>query len=412
MLRQRRRIVANDERRVCIDRCATLTTTPSQLLHYVMRLRGCTETQRDILALLIHNRLPLRLSKEWIDALFSSDSISIIIDCLMVDDPKDLLRTCAGQIIAQIIAHDNAAHANGLQQYTLQANIVLPTDDSYATIRLQLVSQLLHIFGRTLNSIVANLIDDVIRKMIERAEFDDSMCWSDRILPPIRELLMGPMQSDRVLQIGLQFLALLTDGCGFRNRINHIVRYKFVPVLIRSITGPVAIQLVGLHVIKNISQGYDENIMDLLNGNLLVALKEILLASSALAGVRHLALDILSSLCGHRTEVAAIINAGLLPIVLDVMLNDDNELQILASCVVNNIANRGGIGEIMQAVQCGTVVALCKMLHRTDNDIISVRYNQKPITTTTAVNEMKNSNSVFSRFSFRSRMYLMHYIKY
>lgn len=393
MLRHRRRIAANDERRVCIDRCAEVAATAapsSPLLYYLMRLRSCCDAQREILAFLIYQKLPTSLSKAAIDEMHARGLIPIIVQCLIVND---LLRRCACRIIAQIIVHDNAMHINELNRChfglkivslididdnevfdyvcTIISSIIHKENATNPTFRLELLVQLVNAYARTLKTKIGDLINDIIRVMVDRSEFNGA--WSEAILPLMYNLVTAPIQTDQVREKNLSFLSSLTEGFGFHERTDKIVQYRFVPMLIQLISGPVTIQLTTLKVIKNISKSYDEHIFDLLNANLLVPLKEILQKGSAKIS-RHLTLDILSNISGgHRTEVVAIINAGFVPLVLDVMLNSDRTSQLFATWIINNLTNRGGIDEIQSLIACGALDVLCKMLPIPDNDIIIVR---------------------------------------
>lgn len=394
MLRQRRRIVANDERRVCIDRCAMSSTSP--LLRYLLNLRSCSDTQREILALLIYDELPSTLSKAAIDELYSTGLIPIVVQCLTAGDVNDLLRRCACQIIAQIIANDKTEHIEELNRSNYEIQIVssIDTDNDehldcicaiissiihkentiFPSFRLELLVRLAAAFFRTLKPKIGDLLNDVISVMIERSEFEDA--WTAAILPQIYNLIVSPTQADQILEVILRLLSSLTEGHRFRDRIDKLIQCSFVPTLIDLISLPrrkLTVQLAVLKVIKNISKGYDEHILDLLSANLLGPLKEYLQNSSPKI-VRHLSLDILSQISGgHRTEVMAILNAGFMPTVLDVMVNGDRTSQLFATWIVNNITNRGGAKEIIYVIDCGVLEALCKMLPMPDNDIIIVR---------------------------------------
>lgn len=390
-LRQRRRIVANDERRACIDRFAVTAEAP--LLRYLTCLRNCCEAEREILAILIHNQLPLKLSMGTIAELFSSGLIPIVVQCLTAGELNDLLRWCACRIIGQIVAHGSVERMNELHRYNFAVKVIasidadhtdhyecicaiissiIDTDNAiYPTFRLELLLRLVNAFARTLKEKTAKLVTDIIRVMVDRMEFNGT--WSESILPPIFNMIALSTQTDLVLELNLRFLESLTEGYGFRERTDNVIQYRFVPWLVRLISWPLSVRLAALKVIRNISKGYDEHIQDLMRTNLLVPLKDILQNSSAKIA-RHLALDILSNISGgHRSEVVAIINAGLVPIVIDVMLNGDNKAQLMATWIVNNITNRGGADEIKFVIDCGAVGALCKMLPLPDNDIIIVR---------------------------------------
>lgn len=384
MLRRKRRYIVNDERRACVDRCESALSSP--LLRYLVRLRNCSDAQRDILALLIFEQ-PVHL-KKTIDELYSMGMIPMVVQCLTTDNINDLLRWCACRIIARIISHDNVEHINELNRCNFLANIVPSIDTEndeqyncvckiiasiihkdnviYPTFRLELLVNLVNTFARTLKSKTGDLINDIIRVMIDRSEFNG--VWSEAILPQIFRMI----QSNQMVEMNLRLLSSLTDGYGFHDRSEKIVQYRFIPELVKLISWPLAIQLVTLKVIKNISKGYDEHIFDLLNANLLVPLKEILQKSN-LKILRHLTLDILSNISGgHRTDVLALINAGFVPIVLDIMHTGDNKSQLFATWIINNITNRGNIDDIKFIIECGALGVLCKMLPMPDNDIIIV----------------------------------------
>lgn len=387
--RRSRRVVVSDERRVCIDRYAA-TVPPPKLLDYLQRLRSCSEEHKGIMALLISNPLASALSRETIDAIYLSGLIPTVVQCLT---SNDLLRLCACRIIHQIVAFDNAMHMLELNRCNFGVHIVsaIDTDDDKqydcvcATIalimhkdnalspifRLELLVYLVHTFVRTPKAKTADLINDVIRVMIDRSEFGDA--WSESVLPSIFRQIIVPNQAVEILESNLRFLLSLTQGYGFCERIDKIVQYGFVPTFVRLISWPVAIQVAALKVIKNISSSYDEHIPVLMKANLLVPLKEVLQQRNTKA-VRHLTLEILSNISGgHRTEVVAIVDAGFVPIVLDVIVNGDNASHLIAIGIINNITNRGSINEISFAINCGALKVLCKMLTHTDNDIIIVR---------------------------------------
>lgn len=398
ILRRKRRTHLFCLHRVSVDRSAA--PQASLLLCYLMRLRSCGDAERDILALLIYNamddNLTSVLSKVTIDELFSVGLISTVVQCLDGGDRNDILRWCACGIIERIVNRNDVddKYMNELNRWNLSTKIVSSMDTesrrqyecarsiistiickdnvSFRSFRLDVLVQLMNAFTRSLKTETADLINDVIRAMIDRSELISG--WSEAILPQIYTLIIVPKQTDQTLESILRILLTITDGFGFRDRIDKMVNYGFIPFLIRLISWQlITVQLPALNLIKNISQSYDEHLYDLLNGNLLVPLKEILRPSEPKT-VRHATLEILLNISGgHRTDVIAIISAGFLPIVLDIMLNGDNTSQLLSACIVNNFTNRGGVEEIKFMIDSGALDALCKILSIRNNNIIIVR---------------------------------------
>lgn len=366
------------------------------LIDLIKQLKTCSDSDKYIFAILIDDRLHVTKEKSSADNIIAEGLAPILIQCLSEDD-NNLLRSCACQIINNILMLSDVSHFYELQCSGNLSNILpliqsmdehqykcafkmlscviagsncSPSEPFLLDILLRISELVESIENVTCTQVelINELIATIIKNKILSIEL---VAYIFKIIYKMNERLC---QNETLINANLTLLIILTDGYGRNDRINALTKGDFISKLIDflRVFNSTDIQISALKVFANIVKGYDENVQLLLDKDLLMHCNDLLLKTES-KDVRHEILQILSDISGgHQTEVQAIINNGLIPILIKILHTSDVESQKLTAWTFYNITSRGSLNQIQLTIECEILTVLCRLLNSTDPDIVSV----------------------------------------
>ncbi|CAJ0573317.1 unnamed protein product, partial [Mesorhabditis spiculigera] len=324
-----------------------------------------------------------------IDSTIESGLLQALVQALAVEDDK--IRFEAAWALTNIVSGTSrqtyaavqAGATRPLVELMLSPNLALSEQCLWAVANIigdsaQLRDQVIDSRGaEVLVHLVQNIADMDVSFVRTLAWAFSNMCrhkTPNAPLPILRELAQGlrillTHDDKTVRQDSCWAASYLTDG---PDEQIQIAVEAGLPSLVKGmLSDNDGVLAPALRVLGNMATGNDQLTQYVVDLGVLDLLPRLVERTKSTTIVKECCWLISNIIAGTQAQIQAVIDANLLPLVVQVMATGDFKCQLESSWVISNLAQGGSSEQIMQLWQVEAIAPLCGLLKQTNVEMIA-----------------------------------------
>ncbi|RCN49530.1 importin subunit alpha-2 family protein [Ancylostoma caninum] len=189
----------------------------------------------------------------------------------------------------------------------------------------------------------------------------------ERLSKGLAKLIAHP--DKQVRQDACWAVSYLTDGPD--EQITLAKTSGVLPHVLKFLSDSDAMVAPALRVLGNMSTGNDELTQCVVDLNTLDEIIPLSERSKSTTVVKECCWLISNIIAGTNSQIQAVIDAGIMPFIIEVLRSGDFKCQFEASWAVANLAQGGTAAQILTLLQDNAIPALCSALKQSNIDLLN-----------------------------------------